>query len=146
VISRNTSPIKRRVATKKKRSTPRRSSAVKDPQYREWVSLWPCLLCYPKNWELALRGESVKILRYIQRDYYQRSECAHLGATNSVRGLSQKYSDLESGPLCTKHHREGKESHHAGTKTFWERNAWLDRDALFVFLRALYREECGDGR
>lgn len=50
-------------------------------------------------------------------------EVAHVG----VRGLMQRSSDLETIPLCTEHHRTGKEAQHVLGKHFWERHG-IDRE------------------
>jgi hypothetical protein len=71
---------------------------------------------------------------------FRISEAAHLGRSTSRRGIGQKYPDNEAGPLCTIHHRE----HHRGTKTFWTRHAWIDRDKLIDAIQAAYKAWKGE--
>lgn len=68
----------------KRPGPPRRSSRVRDRQYVEIVRSLPCVL--------QASGEGC----------VYPLEVDHLGQ----RGLGQKSSDRETGPLCRKHHRE----------------------------------------
>jgi hypothetical protein len=82
-------PLKRRARLSRttrlrpRRTAPRRSSRVRDPEYMARVAALPCLLA----------GEHV---------CDGRIEVHHMGS----RGLGQKCSDLETVPFCQKAHRE----------------------------------------
>lgn len=140
-----------------KRSAPLKRSPVKrkarkrkpddDAKYLAFVRGLPCLVCFPLSWCNAIsEGDCVFIPRLkvgLFAGQQSRSEAAHLGKSTSRRGLSQKYPDNETGALCHEHHQLSKDSHHAGTKTFWQKHAWMDRDKVIETLQRLYREECG---
>lgn len=86
------SPIKR------KRSKPRRGRVV-DRSYREFIASLPCCVC--EKWGTKQDA---------------RTEAAHVG----VRGIGQKCSDRDTLPICGRHHRNGRFSHHVMGKGFWE--------------------------
>lgn len=136
-LKRSTNPIP------KKRKTVRRGSFERDIPYENFIRSLPCLICYPHGWEFAINGGmqvavlSASVLRGRQKS---PTEYAHLGKSSSVRGASQKYPPREAGPLCAEHHRIGPDSHHAGTKTFWERHSWLDRDRLVEVLNESFQK------
>lgn len=78
-----TARLKRRTRVTPRRATPRRSSRVRDRAYLLWVKSLPC----------AASGLDPNCEGVV--------EAAHMGA----RGLGQKCSDREAGPLCVRHHR-----------------------------------------
>ena len=91
---------------------PRRGLIV-DDAYRAWIRRQACVCCGSR--------------RYI--------ECAHVG----IRGLGVKSSDFETLPLCSSHHVQGPESHHALGRKFFE--YWnLDRYALIAALNKRYMD------
>jgi hypothetical protein len=59
----------------------------RDPKYRAWIRTLPCAVPHCQS-------------RHI--------EAAHVGP----HGISQKSSDRSTIPLCTNHHRTGKDSYH----------------------------------
>jgi hypothetical protein len=68
---------------------------VRNPKYLAWIRTLPCLVCG------ARRG----------------IEASHTGP----HGLGQKSPDRSAIPLCTKHHRTGKDSYHKlGPRKFAE--------------------------
>jgi hypothetical protein len=87
-----------------------RKKTGKDPEYLKFIRGLPCLVC------ARLGGEA-----------------AHVG----LRGMSQKCPDREAIPLCAKHHRTGKDSHHVLGKKFWEYHD-LDRETLVRALQVYY--------
>lgn len=112
---------------------------------RNFARQLPCLCCQRAWWLWLLSlPETVRYSAFeAQREMGWRqdgpSECAHLGLSTSRRGLSQKYPDEESGPLCAKHHREGGAAHHRmGAKFFVHFN--LPRDAILHEVQRLFEE------
>lgn len=89
---------------------------ARDPAYRKWIATLPCLICQ------TTKGV----------------ECAHFGE----RGLRQKASDFETGPLCAWDHRVGPLSHHKLGKLFWK-HCRLDWRVIVKALREKYLEEHG---
>jgi len=68
---------------------------TRDSRYLAWIRTFPCLVCG------ATRG----------------IEASHTGP----RGLGQKSPDSSAIPLCSKHHRTGKDSYHKlGARRFAE--------------------------
>ena len=90
----------------------------RNPAYLRWIRTQPCVVrgC----------GHSFRFV-----------EAAHVGE----RGLSQRCSDLETIPLCSHHHRTGRDSQHRLGKAFWAHHG-LDRDALVKQFNYLYVFEC----
>ena len=101
----------------------KQSRPKKDPKYLDWIRLQWCWVCqYCTGSEAGTR----------------HVEACHTG----VRGLRQKAPDREAIPLCVRHHRTGKESHHALQKQFWKHHR-LDREAIMAYLNRLYESETG---
>ena len=121
----------------------RKSPLSKDDRaFLGFVKTLPCFICFHELYEFASRQPWVLIEMLNDElipDDRQKTptEAAHLGLSTSRRGLSQKYPARESGPLCQDHHTGLKTSHHAGTKTFWERNN-IDRDWIIELVGKLY--------
>ena len=67
-------------------TTPRTAPPVRNSRYLAWIRTLPCLICG------ARRG----------------IEASHTGP----HGLGQKSPDSSAIPLCTRHHRTGKDSYH----------------------------------
>jgi hypothetical protein len=120
-----------------------------DRAYMGFIAKLPCLCCYAEWWNACVRLPDFSADRILffkveaLRDQFpfrqsSRTEVAHLGASTSRRGLSQRYPAKECGPLCAGHHREFKDSHHAGTATFWSKHPLLDRDGLLIMLQRIY--------
>jgi hypothetical protein len=83
---------------------------VRNPKYLEWIRTLPCLVCG------ARRG----------------IEASHTGP----HGLGQKSPDTSAIPLCTRHHRTGKDSYHKlGPRKFAELHN-LDIPAIVLKLNA----------
>jgi hypothetical protein len=99
-----------------------RSKGTKDKKYLAFIASQWCVVC-----ELVTGSEAGTPLRI---------EVAHVGR----RGLSQKSSDRETIPLCTRHHRTGKDAHHVLGRKVWEHHG-LDRDAIILELNARYEQE-----
>jgi hypothetical protein len=91
-------------------SKPRTARPVRHPKYLAWIRTLPCLICG------ASRG----------------IEASHTGP----HGLGQKSPDTSAIPLCTKHHRSGKDSYHKlGPRKFAELHN-LDIPAIVLKLNA----------
>lgn len=97
-----------------------------NPAYLEWLRGLPCWAC-----EQTTGGRSSS-----------RVESAHVGLSTSRRGLSQKYPDIESIPLCgLEHHREGKFSiHRMGPAEFFK-HFHADRDEVIRMFQNIWRPE-----
>jgi hypothetical protein len=119
-----------------------RSKGLKDKNYLDWIRSQACIICLVEPPTAGAFAEYV--LKYSIRTEYATSrpqrafpvEVAHVG----IRGLSQKSSDRETIPLCTRHHRTGKDAHHVLGRKFWEHHG-LDRDALIAELNTRYESE-----
>lgn len=104
-----------------------------DAKYLFFIRLLPCLCCYPEVYEFF--REEPWALREVLDDLNfhgkqsTRTEAAHLGRSDSCRGLGQKYPDREAGPLCADHHMRMKTLYHADTKGFWGTHK-IDRDKI----------------
>src|ERR1039458_5072338 len=134
----------KRSSIRKRKPRPRAGDC---PEYLAFVRLCPCFVCYapwwvwfleqPKNVQDGLPHEPA-VVAWEYSEYAHRrvqatpTEAAHIGRSTTRRGLGQKVPDSEAGPLCADHHRLLKNSHHAGTKTFWEKHPTLDRDGLQI--------------
>ncbi len=105
----------------RKRRPGKRRGPIRDKAYLAWIQTFPCFVCFKAmiHWIPAVP-----------------SEAAHLAPS----GLGQKCSDRETGPLCSAHHRTGRDSHHVLGKRFWAHHG-LDRDKIIEELSALYEEE-----
>lgn len=66
-------------------------------------------------------------------------EVAHVGD----RGFGRKCSDLETLPICTRHHQTGRDSAHVLGKRFYEHHG-LDKQSLIEQYQAEYRRQYGD--
>ena len=108
----NGDSIKRVAIKRTDRSKRRKKLGLHDPAYMAWVATQACIVCGRKPVEVA-----------------------HVG----LRGLGQKCSDRETLPICTLHHRSGKESQHELGKRFWPMHS-LDKQALIEKHNALYDE------
>jgi hypothetical protein len=65
------------------------------------------------------------------------TQASHIGLTTSQRGLSQKFSDWEAGPLCTEHHRAAHMD-----REWWDKLLpGLDRDALLAALNQTFEAQ-----
>lgn len=89
--------------------------------YKAFIAEQPCFVCF--SW--GLRQTS-------------RTEVAHLGP----RGLGQKCSDRETGPLCGEHHRTGPCSHHRLGVKFWDYFG-LRRDETIALYQRKYEAQGG---
>ena len=122
----------------------------KCPEYLAFVRSLPCLVCYELFWQQLLAQDEERQAAMLElmtelspgTEVLGRqltpTEAAHAGKSTSVRGLGQKYPDREAIPLCRYHHREAKDSHHAGTAVFWAKHPQLDRDGLLKMLWRVY--------
>lgn len=95
----------------------------KNPQYLAWIRLRWCWICEHVTGSEAGSGHI---------------EAAHTGR----RGLRQKAPDREAIPLCIRHHRSGKLSHHVLQKKFWTYYK-IDRETIVKSLNQLYEQETG---
>ena len=128
----------------------RRKNSGKCPGYLAFVRCLPCWVCYEEFWVWLLTQpadvqdsllEIADDLSWLEIAYKSSgysgypiqstpTEAAHIGLSSTRRGLGQKVPDSEAGPLCADHHRLSRDSHHAGTKAFWEKHPKLNRDGL----------------
>ncbi len=138
-VVRSAKPLKR------KRAKPRRGSQP-DEAYKAWIRTLPCLACYASLYRLPkdFAGLTIRALAGLEpwnaEDGTQRTptEAAHIGLTTSRRGLSRKFPDRETAPICQTHHRTGTDSiHRLGADKFFARNG-LDRDAVIRELTKLW--------
>jgi hypothetical protein len=115
-----------------RRWRPKRKDA--DPAYLEWITSLPCVVCVDIVSRLAgptlERIVANSPLRRFQED---PTEAHHAGD----HGLAQRAPDRTAIPLCTRHHRESRDSAHKLGKAFWQQ--WgIDRDALIRKLNEEY--------
>lgn len=124
-----------------------KTKSGKCPEYLAFVRRLPCFCCWPGLWREALA------VGYLPEEFAEfrlgqvqltPTEAAHIGYESTRRGLSQKVPDSEAGPLCADHHRLARDSHHAGTATFWKKHPQLDRDRLISMLQRIFddRRQC----
>ena len=93
----------------------RPSPPERDWQYLRYIRTYPCVVC-------AASGRKV--------------EAAHVGP----HGLGQKASDLQSIPLCGRHHRTGQDSLHKLGPVKFQATHRLDFAALTTMFQAFYRD------
>jgi hypothetical protein len=82
---------------------------VRDPQYLAYIRSHACILC----------DDAIERRVFVDGKPYRqetRTEAAHVG---EIRGIGQKCADNLTIPLCARHHRTGKDSHHVMGKRFW---------------------------
>lgn len=115
-LKRSTEPMAR-ARMKKRRRKPKPGD---DPKYLVWVRTLPCLVCQFSG----LHQET-------------RTEAAHLGLSESRRGIGQKYPDAEAGPLCQWHHVSGSDAIHRLGPAWWLHHG-IDRDSTLLALQELY--------
>ncbi len=94
---------------------------LRDPEFLAWLRQQWCIICEFVTGSEAGSGHI---------------EAAHIG----VRGLRQRSSDHEAVPLCVRHHRTGKDSHHILGKNFWTHHG-LDKLRVLTSLHARYEAE-----
>lgn len=102
-----TKPFRRKTWLRSRRSRPRRSSRVRDPEYMAWIRKQPC----------AADGLS---------PCYGSVEADHTGG----RGMSQKSDDHTCIPLCRRHHQQ--RTHFHGPFKTWTQDhmrRWLQGTA-----------------
>ena len=92
----------------------RPSEPERDWQYLRFIRQFPCAAC-------GRRGGI---------------EAAHVGP----HGLGQKASDLQTIPLCRKHHREGPDALHKLGPVKFQTLHRLDFIALVMMFQKFYRE------
>lgn len=114
----------------------------------DFVAKLPCVVCYDAfyAWMLAQDDETyshmlmmVQGLTETTSIQQSRTEIAHMGRSDSRRGVSQRYHWTEVWPLCGGHHREFDDAHHAGTAVFWTTHPKLDRDAIIDMLMLAFK-------
>lgn len=120
--------------------------------YRAWLRLWPCFLCFKRHcemndipfWQAAEIPEAREL-------FYREFSLAFCGITQAChvgsKGTGQLCPEREIMPLGFRHHMHPtaggfKDSHHAGTRTFWTKHD-LSRPHVLEFLRHLYVAETG---
>lgn len=110
------SPLKRTGRVKPKRTKPRRSSRVRDPQYMEWIRTRACAAAY------------------IDVDQCLQPIHAHHAGK---RGVGQKASDDTCIPLCERHHREWHDGNgvFVGGQKAWR--PWVEQE--IAYQRRCYR-------
>jgi hypothetical protein len=132
--------------TKHPRRARRRRRSARSPRYLAFVRKLPCLVCYREFWGWwlnqgeAMQGWLVQTIEELPQGLQNSpTEAAHIGMSDSCRGIAQQYPDAEAGPLCRGHHREFKDAHHAGSRGWWRRTfEELDRDQLLSALVRVY--------
>lgn len=87
----------------------------RDWQYLRYIRTYPCVVC-------TASGRKV--------------EAAHVGP----HGLGQKASDLQSIPLCSRHHRTGQDSLHKLGPVKFQATHRVDFAALTTMFQAFYRD------
>ena len=122
-----------------------------EQRFHAFVRTLPCLICYREFWQLLMaHSPDVQFDLAVAIDALGEraggiqktpTEVAHLGRSDSRRGLSQKYGAWEVGPLCNAHHQTAPDSHHKGTRTFWEQHPWIERDAFQDMLVRIFERE-----
>jgi hypothetical protein len=145
-------PISRSV-TRKRFSPPKKTRRkFSNPAYLEWLRAWPCFICFKKHcdshdisfWEAIKLPGARELFREIRSRWdCGRTEAAHVG----VKGTAQRCPDIEAMPLGTRHHVHptaggAQDSHHAGTRVFWEKHG-LVREHVLATLQKLYESETG---
>lgn len=116
---------------------------VVDEAYKAWIRSLPCVVCYEYAGRVAFKhmirmkfmDYALAILEENFRDVFMNrgglTQCAHIG---EVRGLGQRCSDRETGPLCGTHHDRGQpEGHHDMGVNFWDYHG-IDREELIQSL------------
>ncbi len=73
---------------------------IRNPKYLAWIRTLPCIIC----------GRTGRI------------EAAHTGP----HGIAQKSSDTSAVPLCSRHHRTGRDSYHKLGARAFERHHDID--------------------
>jgi hypothetical protein len=114
----------RRSALRRRRSTPRRSSRVRDVDFMRWVKTLGCM-AYELGRETGHRCGGV-----VEADHGGR------------RGLGQKADDTTCIPLCTEHHRQRTDF--SGAFKSWSKarmRGWLG--ACVLLTKALWRAQQG---
>ncbi len=114
--------------------------------YWDFIAKLPCVVCFDRLYLRLLSIDPavyVNLLLMVQEFtdlgiQKSRTEVAHMGRSDSRRGLSQKYPWREVWPLCGGHHREFKSAHHAGTAAFWANHPHLNRDGIIALLLAVH--------
>lgn len=101
----------------------------RDEKYLAFIRRQPCILCD----DAMERRAFVDGVPYRQETH---TEAAHAGE----RGFRQKCSDRETIPLCVRHHRTGKDSHHVLGKRFWGHHD-INREAVIAGYNKLYEQE-----
>ncbi len=101
----------------------------RDPRYLAFIRRQACILCD----DAMEKRTFIDGIPYRQETH---TEAAHVGE----RGLRQKCSDRETIPLCVRHHRTGKDSHHVLGKRFWSHHE-MNRDAVIAGYNKLYEQE-----
>lgn len=81
---------------------------IRNLKYLAWIRTLPCLVC----------GRTTGI------------EAAHTGP----HGIAQKSSDTSVVPLCARHHRTGRDSHHKLGPRAFERHHRIDLRAITAHL------------
>ena len=76
---------------------------IRSEDYKRWIRSWPCLVCATRR----------------------QVEAAHTGP----HGIGQKASDLQTVPLCKKHHAEL----HQGVRDFEQRRQLELADVVAMF-------------
>ncbi len=102
----------------------------KDPAYLKWLHTLACICC--SLGELRPRDP----IGFWKWTGWDRIEAAHVG----VRGMSQKCPDREAIPLCSTHHRLGRDAAHRLGKKFWEHHG-IDPKRLIADLNQRYETE-----
>lgn len=108
-MSRGSKPLRRKTWMKRRRSAPRRSDRVRDPEHMRIVRKLPCAV------RTTLPTASTKCTGRVQAD--------HAGQ----RPYGRKADDATCIPLCRHHH--GERTDFTGTFKGWTREqmrAWLD--------------------
>ena len=129
----------------KRKPTKRRPEDVNE-DFLNWLrDTWPCFVCLKRRmgnpldlfpWERAAQMEAIALT-------CGPTEAAHVGR----KGTAQRCADKWAMPLGRRHHRHptdggGPDSHHAGTRVFWEKHDLIPKE-VFELLHRLYREETG---
>lgn len=134
-----TAPLKRSPIKRKARKT----QPGDDPIYKAYIATLPCYVCYADVYARLFKSASdiIESAETHWRRQKSPTEVAHIGLSTSLRGLSSKFPDRETAPLCgVEHHRLGEYSVHlidGGIDEFFAHHG-VDRDGMIRQLQAVY--------
>ena len=103
---------------------------VRDPHYLEWLHDQPCVKCEVDGTPQTTRTEA--------------AHCKLAIASKGWRGwgLSEKSDDNKALPLCSHHHRTGRDAeHNIGQRQFWDRIGVCPADLCEALVESYQNDE-----